>query len=419
MKKLLSCVLAFAMVFSLCSGFTAFADEFEPALDGTPAVPSVPVEPEQPAEPEQPDSPAPDDLVYKVVDGFIVGTYESDSDFIQTYVNGGANPAAEKTLRIPYEEGVKYVITVYDDGVLVYTQEVGAVKPVPTETPEPTETPAPTESPKPAEDPEQTEHLYRYETDENGKTWIKGEFKSDSAFIQTYVNDGANPAGNEKLTYEAKEKGKYTIKVYDDGILVYTEVVCIHDLDEGVITKEATCTEEGVKTFTCKICGEKITEKLAKIDHKAELKNAKAATCTEAGYTGDEVCTVCGETVKKGEIIEKLERIPNEYEFDMSGASASNTTTAGIGKVKVVKGNEPVPNLYARIKWAYVQNGETLAVVVCVPIVEIDGELTFSMVGPVTGMKLTSAQVALTDDPNAAANGEFHYLGAFANIPVG
>ncbi|MFR8333979.1 MAG: hypothetical protein ACLU9S_17780 [Oscillospiraceae bacterium] len=37
--------------------------------------------------------------------------------------------------------------------------------------------------------------------------------------------------------------------------------------------------------------------------HKAELRNAKAATCTEDGYTGDEVCTICGEIVKQGEII--------------------------------------------------------------------------------------------------------------------
>ena len=37
--------------------------------------------------------------------------------------------------------------------------------------------------------------------------------------------------------------------------------------------------------------------------HKTELVNAKAATCTEDGYTGDQVCTVCGETVKKGETI--------------------------------------------------------------------------------------------------------------------
>ena len=37
--------------------------------------------------------------------------------------------------------------------------------------------------------------------------------------------------------------------------------------------------------------------------HKTELKNTKAASCTEDGYTGDEVCTVCGETVKKGEAV--------------------------------------------------------------------------------------------------------------------
>ena len=28
------------------------------------------------------------------------------------------------------------------------------------------------------------------------------------------------------------------------------------------------------------------------------VKNAKDATCTEPGYTGDKVCTVCGETVE-------------------------------------------------------------------------------------------------------------------------
>lgn len=31
-------------------------------------------------------------------------------------------------------------------------------------------------------------------------------------------------------------------------------------------------------------------------EHTTEIRNAKDATCTEAGYTGDEVCTVCGET---------------------------------------------------------------------------------------------------------------------------
>lgn len=34
-----------------------------------------------------------------------------------------------------------------------------------------------------------------------------------------------------------------------------------------------------------------------------EIRNAKAATCTEDGYTGDEVCTVCGRIMKEGEVI--------------------------------------------------------------------------------------------------------------------
>ena len=37
--------------------------------------------------------------------------------------------------------------------------------------------------------------------------------------------------------------------------------------------------------------------------HDTELKNARAATCTEDGYTGDEVCRTCGETVKQGTVI--------------------------------------------------------------------------------------------------------------------
>ena len=37
-----------------------------------------------------------------------------------------------------------------------------------------------------------------------------------------------------------------------------------------------------------------------------ELVGAKDATCTEEGYTGDKVCTVCGKIVEQGSAIEKL-----------------------------------------------------------------------------------------------------------------
>ena len=38
-------------------------------------------------------------------------------------------------------------------------------------------------------------------------------------------------------------------------------------------------------------------------EHVTELRNAIEPTCTEAGYTGDEVCSICGETIKEGEVI--------------------------------------------------------------------------------------------------------------------
>ena len=78
----------------------------------------------------------------------------------------------------------------------------------------------------------------------------------------------------------------------------------------------ATCQETGVKAhWVCSVCGKLFSDAEGKnettlealtigaLGHKTQRVGAKAAACTEDGYTGDEVCTVCGETVKKGEVI--------------------------------------------------------------------------------------------------------------------
>ena len=83
----------------------------------------------------------------------------------------------------------------------------------------------------------------------------------------------------------------------------------LHTETETVNAKAATCTEDGYTgDVVCKACGKVITkgEVIPALGHKIELVGAKAATCTEDGYTGDEVCTVCGEIVKKGEVIPAL-----------------------------------------------------------------------------------------------------------------
>lgn len=70
---------------------------------------------------------------------------------------------------------------------------------------------------------------------------------------------------------------------------------CAHIWNDGIITAAATCTAEGVKTYTCTICGETKTEAIAKKSHSPETIPAVAATCTKAGKTEGSKCAVCGE----------------------------------------------------------------------------------------------------------------------------
>lgn len=79
-----------------------------------------------------------------------------------------------------------------------------------------------------------------------------------------------------------------------------------HSFGAWTVTKTATCTEAGEETRTCSRCGAVETLAIPALGHKTELQNAKAASCTEPGYTGDEVCTVCGVTVNAGTVIPAL-----------------------------------------------------------------------------------------------------------------
>ncbi|MGN1443063.1 MAG: fibronectin type III domain-containing protein [Acutalibacteraceae bacterium] len=59
----------------------------------------------------------------------------------------------------------------------------------------------------------------------------------------------------------------------------------------SVLTKKATCTENGVKTFTCD-CGKTYTETIPATGHKYATET-HAATCTSIGVSIKK-CTVCG-----------------------------------------------------------------------------------------------------------------------------
>ena len=116
---------------------------------------------------------------------------------------------------------------------------------------------------------------------------------------------------NGKVTEEATCK-KEGIKTYTCSICGDTKTEAIpkkeHSFDEGKVTKKATCIEDGLKVYTCKNCGETKEEILKATGHQhTEVRNEKKATCKEKGYSGDIYCADCGELIKKGSATEKAD----------------------------------------------------------------------------------------------------------------
>lgn len=69
-----------------------------------------------------------------------------------------------------------------------------------------------------------------------------------------------------------------------------------HTWNEGVVTRKPTCTEKGVRTFTCSVCHNIRTEDIPTTgEHQWKLLSTTAATCGQDG-TVTYQCEVCNET---------------------------------------------------------------------------------------------------------------------------
>lgn len=76
----------------------------------------------------------------------------------------------------------------------------------------------------------------------------------------------------------------------------YTEIITADGTHKhiSVVTKEPTCTEEGIMTYTC-ACGDSYTETISALGHTEEEIPAVASTCTQTGLTEGAKCSVCDE----------------------------------------------------------------------------------------------------------------------------
>lgn len=122
--------------------------------------------------------------------------------------------------------------------------------------------------------------------------------------------------------------------------------------------KEATCTEDGYTgDEICTVCNETLKkgETVAAKGHTVETVDAKEATCSEDGYTGDEVCTVCNETIKKGEVIPATgkheEEVRDAKEADCSNEGYTGDTYCKLCGEKIASGEVIPKNDNHNFEW--------------------------------------------------------------------
>ena len=125
-------------------------------------------------------------------------------------------------------------------------------------------------------------------------------------------------------TTPGKTEGKHCSVCNE--ILVAQEVIPAkgHSWDRGVITTSPTCSDAGVKTYTCTVCSETKTEVLDATGHTPVDVAEQPATCTEAGHTAGVKCSVCGATISG------IEEIPATGHTEViDEAVAATCTTPG------------------------------------------------------------------------------------------
>ncbi len=138
-----------------------------------------------------------------------------------------------------------------------------------------------------------------------GKLFSDAEGKNETTPEALTIPATGHAWGQPAWTWTGTESASAAFTCGNDASHTQTLTAAV----TSQVTTEPGCESTGVRTYTATVTfqgknyTDTRTETLPSLGHKTQLVGAKAATCTEDGYTGDEVCTVCQEVVKKGEVI--------------------------------------------------------------------------------------------------------------------
>lgn len=199
------------------------------------------------------------------------------------------------------------------------------------ETPEVTATPAPTATPEPTAAPAENTDKKDNATSEPTKTNKPSSGASTSGGTTKPAatkTPAPAPAATPAPTAKPQVKYTFTVRRHEATCTTqgYDEHICHewggmnyndrfvptkgHSWDGGTVTKAATYTETGIKTFKCKECDETRTEEIPSLDKTYHIKSVVAPTCTAEGYTIYE-CNEVPDLTYKGDYKAKL---PHAYD---------------------------------------------------------------------------------------------------------
>ena len=195
-------------------------------------------------------------------------------------------------------------------------------------------------------------------------TWKKTRLTEGTDYTVAYDNNRSNGTASVTVTGTG---------IYGGTVTKYFTINCDHQYDDGVVVTEPDCTHEGVRKYTCKICGDEKTESIKATGHTAALIPAVEPTCIESGLTEGEYCTVCNEVLKEQKVIPALghdfvngvctrgdAKKPVLSEKDFTVTIPDSLIYDGKAKPVTVKLTEGITDA-GTITVSYYQNGEKLS----------------------------------------------------------
>lgn len=168
------------------------------------------------------------------------------------------------------------------------------------------------------------------------------------SFVLVSCNDAPTPEDPHEHTYSEDWSSDETNHWHEPTCEDTDEVSdkAKHTWDNGTITSEASCTAEGKKTYTCKVCAATKSETIEKVAHTwDEGAVVTAPNCTEKGKNKF-TCSVCSATEEKE--VAALGHKEVKHSSSVEPTIFTKGTYVGVCSVcNTQLKNEIVPELYS------------------------------------------------------------------------